>query len=209
VDTNVTRALVHELYDAYARGDSERVAQLIDDDIDWIIHGPVQVFPFLGPRRGKAEVLKTLADIADGYAIERYEPEIVIVDEDVPRFCRMSLCASARPIACSAFASPISCVSARASWSSSASSPTRSMSWSRRWDAGWWCSLSRLPLLLGSGHDRRQVVVAVDFLLSTPLAAGEKERRSSKHDKPTQQGAQISIGSFVRHKGTPLVASSG
>ena len=82
MDTNVTRALVHELYDAYARGDSERVAQLIDDDIDWIIHGPVQVFPFLGPRRSKAEVLKTLADIADGYAIERYEPEIVIVDED-------------------------------------------------------------------------------------------------------------------------------
>jgi ketosteroid isomerase-like protein len=82
VDTNVTRALVHELYDAYARGDSERVGQLIDDDIDWIIHGPVQVFPFLGPRRGKAEVLKTLADIAEGYAIERYAPEIVIVDED-------------------------------------------------------------------------------------------------------------------------------
>jgi ketosteroid isomerase-like protein len=82
VDTDVTRPLVHELYSAYARGDSERVAQLIDDDIDWIIHGPVQVFPFLGPRRGKAEVLKTLADIAQGYAIERYEPEIVVVDGD-------------------------------------------------------------------------------------------------------------------------------
>ena len=82
MDTNVTRALVHDLYDAYARGDGERVAQLIDDDIDWIIHGPVQVFPFIGPRHGKAEVLKTLADIAEVYAIERYEPEIVVVDED-------------------------------------------------------------------------------------------------------------------------------
>ena len=81
MDTHVTRPL-HELYGAYARGDSVRVAELIDDDIDWIIHGPVQVFPFLGPRRGKAEVLKTLADIAEGYAIERYEPEIVIVDGD-------------------------------------------------------------------------------------------------------------------------------
>jgi ketosteroid isomerase-like protein len=73
---------VHDLYAAYARGDSDRVAQLIDDDIDWIIHGPVQVFPFLGPRRGKAEVLKTLSDIADGYELIRYEPEIVVVDHD-------------------------------------------------------------------------------------------------------------------------------
>ena len=82
MDTEATRHLVDDLYGAYARGDGERVAQLIDDDIDWIIHGPVQVFPFLGPRRGKAEVLKTLADIGEGYAIERYEPDIVIVDKD-------------------------------------------------------------------------------------------------------------------------------
>jgi ketosteroid isomerase-like protein len=82
VDTEATRALVRDLYAAYARGDGERVAQLIDDDIDWTIHGPVQVFPFIGPRRGKAEVLKTLADIGEGYAIERYEPDIVIVDGD-------------------------------------------------------------------------------------------------------------------------------
>jgi ketosteroid isomerase-like protein len=82
VDTEATRVLVNDLYSAYARGDGERVAQIIDDDVDWIIHGPVQVFPFHGPRRGKAEVLKTLADIAEGYAIERYEPDIVIVDKD-------------------------------------------------------------------------------------------------------------------------------
>ena len=77
-----TRALVRELYDAYARGDGERFAPLIADDIDWIIHGPVQVFPFVGPRRGKQDVLATLASIAKDYALERYEPDIIIVEND-------------------------------------------------------------------------------------------------------------------------------
>ena len=82
MNQNATHALVRDLYDAYARGDSERVGAMIDDDIDWIIHGPVQVFPFIGPRHGKSEVLATLAGIAKDYALKRYEPEIVIVEED-------------------------------------------------------------------------------------------------------------------------------
>jgi len=79
---DATRAVVRDLYDAYARGDDQRVAALIHDDIDWVMHGPVQVFPFVGPRRGKTEVLAALAAVAKDYALERYEPEVVIVDGD-------------------------------------------------------------------------------------------------------------------------------
>lgn len=79
---DATRTLVHDLYDAYGRGDGERLAPMIADDIDWIIYGPVQVFPFVGPRHGKTEVLETLAAIAKDYAIERYETDIVIADGD-------------------------------------------------------------------------------------------------------------------------------
>jgi ketosteroid isomerase-like protein len=74
------RTLVRELYAAYAGGDGARVAELIDDDVDWIIHGPVQVFSFVGARQGKAAVLETLAGIAADYALERYRPEVIIVD---------------------------------------------------------------------------------------------------------------------------------
>jgi ketosteroid isomerase-like protein len=79
---DVTRTLVRDLYDAYARGDGERVAAMIHDDVDWVIHGPVQVFPFVGSRHGKAEALDVLATIAKDYALERYAPEVIIVDED-------------------------------------------------------------------------------------------------------------------------------
>jgi ketosteroid isomerase-like protein len=80
--SDATRSLVQDLYDAYRRGDNASVADLIDDDVDWVIHGPVQVFPFSGARRGKQGALDALAAIAKDYAIERYDPEIVVVDND-------------------------------------------------------------------------------------------------------------------------------
>jgi ketosteroid isomerase-like protein len=77
-----TRALVTDLYAAYGRRDFDRVAELIHDDVDWIIYGPMQVFAFASHRRGKAAVLAALGGIAQEYMLERYEPQIMIVDAD-------------------------------------------------------------------------------------------------------------------------------
>jgi ketosteroid isomerase-like protein len=77
-----TRATVIELHRAYAAGDAERVASLIHRDIDWVIHGPARLFPFQGPRRGKAQVLEVLAAIGEQYELKRYAQEIVIVEGD-------------------------------------------------------------------------------------------------------------------------------
>lgn len=79
---SATRMSVNALYKAYREGDSDRLAALIHPDIDWIIHGPVQVFPFQGPRRGKTAVLEVLAAIGKDYALESHTPEIVIVEGD-------------------------------------------------------------------------------------------------------------------------------
>ena len=75
-----TRASVRALYDAYERRDFERVGALIHDDIDWMIYAPVAVFPFAGPRRGRAAVLEALATIGKVFALKSYKPEIMIVD---------------------------------------------------------------------------------------------------------------------------------
>jgi len=79
---NETRATVTEFYKAYGEGNAARVAALIHDDIDWIIHGPARIFPFEGPRRGKAAVLEVLAQIAEQYELKSYVPELVIVEGD-------------------------------------------------------------------------------------------------------------------------------
>ena len=70
------------LYAAYAQGDFERVSSMMDESIEWMIYAPVTVFPFAGPRRGRAAAVQTMREIAQAYAIEAYEREIVTVDGD-------------------------------------------------------------------------------------------------------------------------------
>ena len=77
-----TREAVRELYDAYAQRDFERVAAFIHDDIDWIIYGPIQVFPFVGHKQGRVAVLAGFAEIAKHYSIEHHDAEMTVVDGD-------------------------------------------------------------------------------------------------------------------------------
>jgi len=77
-----TRDVVTDLYAAYERRDFDRVAELIDNDVEWIIYAPMQIFPFAGYRRGKAAVLKALAGIAKDYVLMSYVPQLIIVEDD-------------------------------------------------------------------------------------------------------------------------------
>ncbi len=80
--SNSTRDVVIEIYDAYARGDLDHVAKYIDDDIEWIIEAPMQIFQFAGLRKGKAAVLETMQGIGRKYELKSYVPEIVVVEGD-------------------------------------------------------------------------------------------------------------------------------
>ena len=80
MDEGATRETVRELYDAYARRDFERVATFIHPDIDWVIFAPVSIFPFAGPRHGRAAVLQAMAGIAAAYVLDSYKLEILLVE---------------------------------------------------------------------------------------------------------------------------------
>lgn len=82
MDTEATRSIVRQLYDAYIKGDAERFASFLDDNLDWVIHAPIEVFAFAGPRKGKVAVLEALAGIADDYELKKYEPQLFLVDGD-------------------------------------------------------------------------------------------------------------------------------
>jgi ketosteroid isomerase-like protein len=82
VDTEATRNLVYRLYDAVGRGDPDACGVLIHPEIDWIIYGPIEVFPFQGPRKGKSAVLGVMAEIGKHYALKRHEPEVILADGD-------------------------------------------------------------------------------------------------------------------------------
>lgn len=58
------------------------LAALIDGDVDWAIYGPIDMFPFLGMRKGRADVLDVCSTIADNVRIHRFERESIMLGVD-------------------------------------------------------------------------------------------------------------------------------
>ncbi|HWO33586.1 MAG TPA: nuclear transport factor 2 family protein [Candidatus Acidoferrum sp.] len=60
----------------------EDLESQIDDDVDWVIHGPIELFPFLGARRGKAAVLRVCRQISENVRVRRFDRESIVLGED-------------------------------------------------------------------------------------------------------------------------------
>jgi ketosteroid isomerase-like protein len=73
-----SRAL-HRAVNERQLGDIEA---LIDEDVQWAIHGPVEMFPFLGARRGKAAVLEVIRQIAETVRVHRFDRESIMLGVD-------------------------------------------------------------------------------------------------------------------------------
>jgi ketosteroid isomerase-like protein len=74
-----TTALVHELAEAYRKGDEELLSNMIHDDIDWEIHGPEYLL-FVGQLRGKRAVLKMLTEAANLYTLTKHDVLVRIIE---------------------------------------------------------------------------------------------------------------------------------
>ena len=70
------------LHRAIGERQTEDLAALIDDDVDWAIYGPIDMFPFLGARRGKAAVLEVIRQIAENVSVRRFDREQVMLGVD-------------------------------------------------------------------------------------------------------------------------------
>jgi len=71
----VPRAVAETFYKVYAAREIERIAAFLHDDVEWTISGPVDVLPFCGVHRGKADVLDL---------IKRRVPEVIRVFSFLP-----------------------------------------------------------------------------------------------------------------------------
>jgi len=60
----------------------EELETLIDEDVDWAIYGPVDMFPFLGARRGREAVIEVVRQIADNVRVHRFDRETIMLGED-------------------------------------------------------------------------------------------------------------------------------
>ena len=79
----VPRAVVEAFYKAYAARDAEKIAEFLDDDVEWTISGPVDVLPFCGTRHGKAAVLDLIErQVPDVFRVFSFVPDAILVDGD-------------------------------------------------------------------------------------------------------------------------------
>jgi ketosteroid isomerase-like protein len=60
----------------------EDLAALLDDDVEWAIYGPIDMFPFLGARQGKSAVLEVIRQIADNIRVHRFDRETIMLGVD-------------------------------------------------------------------------------------------------------------------------------
>ena len=75
------RQRVLNFLDAFYGGDTEAALKCCDDDIESMVYLPVELFPHLGPRRGKAAISE-LMDVHEArYASRRFEVKFLVVDE--------------------------------------------------------------------------------------------------------------------------------
>ncbi|MBR0830900.1 nuclear transport factor 2 family protein [Bradyrhizobium manausense] len=73
-----SRALHHAINDRQF----EDIESLIDEDVDWALYGPIDMFPFLGARAGKSAVLEVIRQIADNFQVRRFDRESIMLGVD-------------------------------------------------------------------------------------------------------------------------------
>lgn len=74
------RGFVRAFCDAFLTHDANQVAAWLDDDVDWLVFGPIDLFPFFGQRNGKDSVLAMYADIDAHLDIRSCEKDSTLVD---------------------------------------------------------------------------------------------------------------------------------
>ncbi|MGQ0686378.1 nuclear transport factor 2 family protein [Bradyrhizobium sp.] len=57
----------------------DQIEPLIDEEVEWTIHGPVDLFPCFGARRGREAVLQVIRQIAERVRVHRFDRESIML----------------------------------------------------------------------------------------------------------------------------------
>ena len=79
---SVDATRVHEIYDDFVHARFDKLAEALDEKVDFLSHAPSDVFPYLGRRRGRAEVLEALSEVHKRLEVVRFWPMTTVVDNE-------------------------------------------------------------------------------------------------------------------------------
>lgn len=78
----VDAARVREIYDDFVHARFDRLGDALDEKVDFLSHAPSDVFPYLGRRRGRAEVLEALSEVHRKLEVVCFWPLTTVVDNN-------------------------------------------------------------------------------------------------------------------------------
>ena len=61
---------------------TDQLEAILDDNVDWAIYGPIDMFAFLGPRHGKRAVIDVVREISDIVNLHRFDRESIMLGEN-------------------------------------------------------------------------------------------------------------------------------
>ena len=76
------RQRVLNFLDAFYSGDTEAAMACCDDEIDSITHAPIELFPHLGHKHGRAWVAEAIKTQQKRYVSRKYEIKMMVADGD-------------------------------------------------------------------------------------------------------------------------------
>ena len=80
---SLTREFIESFYRARLSRDPVRIDPYIDDNVDWLITGPIELLQFCGQRRNKAEVIDTLTRVMPAIMhVAKVELESMLIERD-------------------------------------------------------------------------------------------------------------------------------
>jgi uncharacterized protein len=82
MDQPQTRRCVLDYLEAFYAGDVLRTLDCCDDDVDIITYAPVELFPHLGHKRGKAWIPEAIQTQRKRYLSRKYEIKFMAVEGD-------------------------------------------------------------------------------------------------------------------------------
>ena len=79
---NLNRQRVLKFLDAYYSGDAKTATECCDEELDSITYAPIELFPHLGHKHGRAWVAEAIKTQQKRYAHRKYEMKLMAVDGD-------------------------------------------------------------------------------------------------------------------------------
>jgi ketosteroid isomerase-like protein len=73
---------IYQIYEAFSAGRLDLLADVFDENVDFITNAPSEVFPYLGRRMGRAEVIKALRSVHNEFEALSFLPIWMVTERD-------------------------------------------------------------------------------------------------------------------------------